>query len=241
LALPLSPTSTSSDSTRTIRNSVHSLGLSSPPITHSASASSKLSIPPPTSHSFVSPSALGPPSPTSSTSSSPRTSFQTPVEFSQAFPSIDELEENDSRQIVPDTNARVDTTSSKSTQRPGSTHAPGDHSPNFAAKSFPVLPVDLGPRPSSTPITPVVDHFASRPASPVKRPFGIRGSGSPRVSSGELQVKSLAEPREVHDYIYRHELKVLILDIRTREAFDNEHIRGDAVVCIEPSVLLRDR
>jgi ubiquitin carboxyl-terminal hydrolase 8 len=45
----------------------------------------------------------------------------------------------------------------------------------------------------------------------------------------------------LHDYMYRNELKVLMLDVRTREAFDREHIRGDAVVCIEPSVLLRGR
>ncbi len=51
----------------------------------------------------------------------------------------------------------------------------------------------------------------------------------------------MAGPRELHDYMYRNELKVLILDVRTREAFDYEHIRGDAVVCIEPSVLLRDK
>jgi ubiquitin carboxyl-terminal hydrolase 8 len=104
-----------------------------------------------------------------------------------------------------------------------------------------VLPIELGPRPSSTPITPAVDHFASRPASPVKRPLGIRGSGSPLVPPAELHVKNMAEPRELHDYMYRNELKVLMLDVRTREEFNYEHIRGDAVVCIEPSVLLRER
>ena len=104
-----------------------------------------------------------------------------------------------------------------------------------------MLPIELGPRPSSTPITPAVDHFASRPASPVKRPLGIRGSGSPLVPPAELHVKNVAEPRELHDYMYRNELKVLMLDVRTRDEFNYEHIRGDAVVCIEPSVLLRGR
>ncbi|KAI9440817.1 cysteine proteinase [Lactarius indigo] len=244
LSIPLSPTSTSSDSTRTIRNSLQSLGLSSPTISHSTSSSSKVSSPPPPVHSFVSPSAFGPPSPTSSASSSPRTSFLTPVEFSQAFPSIDELEEIDGRRAMADVGLRSDSSGSsdsKSTPWPGgSTHPPGDHSPNIGTKSFPVLPVDLGTRPSSTPITPVVDHFASRPASPVKRTLGIRGSSSPLIPSAELHVKNMAGPRELYDYMYRHELKVLMLDVRTREAFDYEHIRGDAVVCIEPSVLLRD-
>ncbi|KAI0296552.1 hypothetical protein B0F90DRAFT_1811293 [Multifurca ochricompacta] len=239
LAIPLSPTSTSFDGTRTIRNSLQSLGLPSPLISHSTSAL-KVSSPPPTSHSFVSPSAFGPPSPTSSASSSPRTSFLTPVEFTQAFPSIDELEEIDSRRTLSDADASADSSSSKTTQRPGGSHPAGDHSPSVGSKSFPVLPVDLGPRPSSTPITPVVDHFASRPTSPTKRPLGFRRSGSPLVPSAELYVKSLAEPHELYDYMYRNELKVLILDVRTREAFDHEHIRADAVVCIEPSVLLRD-
>lgn len=129
----------------------------------------------------------------------------------------------------------------QASERPVSTHQADDSSPSPGAKSFPVLPVDLGPRPSSTPITPVIDHFASRPASPVKRPLGIRSSGSSRVPPTELQVKSLAEPRELYDYMYRNELKVLMLDVRTREKFDYEHIRGDAVVCIEPFVLLRER
>jgi ubiquitin carboxyl-terminal hydrolase 8 len=41
--------------------------------------------------------------------------------------------------------------------------------------------------------------------------------------------------------MYRNELKVLMLDVRTRDEFNCEHIRGDAVVCIEPSVLLREK
>jgi len=240
-AIPLSPTSTSSDATRTTRNSLQSLSLLSPPISHSASTSSKTSSTPPVSHSFVSPSALGPPSPTSSTSSSPRTSFVTPVEFSQTFPSIDELEEMDRQQTSSNADARTDNSSGHASQRPGTVHQAGDNSPSISTKSFPVLPVDLGQRPSSTPITPVVDHFASRPASPAKRPLGFRRSGSPLVLPAELHVKSMAEPRELHDYMYRNELKILMLDIRTREAFDYEHIRGDAVVCIEPSVLLREK
>jgi len=60
------------------------------------------------------------------------------------------------------------------------------------------------------------------------------------VSPAELPVKNVAEPRELYNYMYKNELKVLMLDIRTREAFDYEHIRGDAVVCIEPSILLRE-
>jgi ubiquitin carboxyl-terminal hydrolase 8 len=146
----------------------------------------------------------------------------------------------DRQQVSSTPDTRTDSSSGQASQRPGGAHQAGDNSPSVGTKSFPVLPVDLGPRPSSTPITPVVDHFASRPASPVKRPLGFRRSGSPLVPPAELHIKSMAEPRELHDFMYRHELKILMLDVRTREAFDYEHIRGDAVVCIEPSVLLRE-
>jgi len=41
--------------------------------------------------------------------------------------------------------------------------------------------------------------------------------------------------------MYQHGYKVLVLDVRNREEFDREHIKADAIVCIEPSVLLRER
>jgi ubiquitin carboxyl-terminal hydrolase 8 len=76
--------------------------------------------------------------------------------------------------------------------------------------------------------------------STTKRAGAVPSPLAPRADS-ELRIKSMAEPRDLHNYMYRNELKVLILDVRTREAFDCEHIRGGAVVCIEPSVLLRER
>lgn len=46
-------------------------------------------------------------------------------------------------------------------------------------------------------------------------------------------------PKMLHEFMYAHGYKVLVLDIRTREEFDREHMKADAIVCIEPSVLLR--
>ncbi|KAI0042737.1 cysteine proteinase [Auriscalpium vulgare] len=239
MAIPLSPTTSSPDGTRTIRSTMQTFGLSSPTVTHSASVSSLMGSPPASassslpplqqpSHAFVSPSTLSPPSPTSSTSSSPLTTSFGTFEFAQTFPSIDELEE----MPLP----VADTGASSSSRRSG--------------VRFPVLPVDPGPRPSSTPITPAVDHFASRPSSPSKLVHSpalrFRPSRSPLMPhmpvppAVDLPTKNTVEPRQIYDYMYTHELKVLVLDVRPREAFDEEHIRGDAVVCIEPSVLLRD-
>jgi ubiquitin carboxyl-terminal hydrolase 8 len=45
----------------------------------------------------------------------------------------------------------------------------------------------------------------------------------------------------LHEFMYQHGYKVLVLDVRNREEFDREHIKADAIVCIEPSVLLRER
>jgi len=80
----------------------------------------------------------------------------------------------------------TDSLSGQASQRPLSTHQAVDGSPSVGSKSFPVLPIEFGRRPSSTPITPAVDHFVSRPASPVKWSLGIRDSGSPLVPPAEI-------------------------------------------------------
>lgn len=45
-------------------------------------------------------------------------------------------------------------------------------------------------------------------------------------------------PKELDDYI-RHGVTALLIDIRPREVFEREHIRGDPVICLEPSVIMR--
>ncbi|KAI0318771.1 hypothetical protein OF83DRAFT_1261275 [Amylostereum chailletii] len=239
LTTPLSPTSMSPDSQRPHRPQLQGLGLTSPTVSHSASLSLNFSngTPPPAAHTFVSPSTLAPPSPTSSTSSSPRAPVMNLSEFSQTFPSIDELEEVDHK--LPPTS-----TGTSSSSR---------YSPTSAMKSFPVLPLDLGQRPASTPITPIVDHFASRPASPSKQPLsptkliGVKPSRSPLIPQSspppekpELPVKNTLEPSELREYLEHPHISVLLLDVRTREAYEREHIRADAIVCIEPYVLQRE-
>ena len=135
--------------------------------------------------------------------------FLTPVEFSHALPSIDELEEIDGRRAMTDTGSRSDnsgSSASKSTSWPGNSLPPGDRSPNVGSKSFPVLPVD------------------HRPASPANRTLSIRGFSSPLMPSAELHVKNM-EGTVRTSQLYVHKLKVFILNVRTREAFRYEHIR----------------
>jgi ubiquitin carboxyl-terminal hydrolase 8 len=176
----------------------------------------------PPQHALVSPSTLGPPSPTSSPSSSPQLSHFTISEFSQTFPSIEELDEMDSF------------------KQPTKDAPPNGH---LEARSFPVLPVDPGPRPSSTPVTPTVSSFISRPASPTVHTAISKSSnfGSNRASvAPELPVTNSISPQLLHEYASLG-LNVLMLDVRHRAEFERERIKSQAIVCLEPSVLLREK
>jgi hypothetical protein len=48
-------------------------------------------------------------------------------------------------------------------------------------------------------------------------------------------------PKILHQLMYKHKYKVLVLDVRSREEFDRAHIKADAIICIEPSVLLQEQ
>jgi len=129
--------------------------LASPMLASSSSA--------PSPHALVPTSSFGPPSPTSSASSSPRMAHVSLSEFTQAFPSIDELDEVDGLRLpsVPTGSSYGRHTADRSPGLGGFVHP----------KAFPALPMDPGPRPSSTPIPPTIDTFASRPASPARSPL----------------------------------------------------------------------
>ncbi|KDQ61450.1 hypothetical protein JAAARDRAFT_30889 [Jaapia argillacea MUCL 33604] len=218
-------------------------------------------------HVFVHPSSFGPPSPTSSTSSSPRINHLSLSEFTQTFPSIDELDEINGLKL-PSVPTGGGGSSPDSTGKLSSLDIRPElalPSPSVASKAFPVLPtIDPGPRPSSTPIRPSHDIFAhSRPASPSpnarnsvpavpRKPSNLSlNSGSPKPSRSplipstptapiDLPQANTIGPETLHEYMYQSGVKVLLIDLRTREAFGKEHIRADAVICLEPSILNRD-
>ncbi|KAG7094165.1 hypothetical protein E1B28_007776 [Marasmius oreades] len=117
-------------------------------------------------HSFVPTSAFGPPSPSSSPSSSPKISSNSYIsEFTSHFPSIDEIEENGNFALssVPTGRSTGSTksTSSRSSKQ-GIDVPPVSPTPHAALRNF-MVPME---RPSSTPLTPTANNFASRPASP---------------------------------------------------------------------------
>ena len=63
---------------------------------------------------------------------------------------------------------------------------------------------------------------------------------TPTVEKAELPFKTLF-PKTLHEWKNKPNFKTLLLDVRTREEFEREHIKADAVVCIEPTILQRDK
>ncbi|KAF8216733.1 hypothetical protein K438DRAFT_1953639 [Mycena galopus ATCC 62051] len=182
-------------------------------------------------HALVSPSSFGPPSPVSTPSSSPVHMFnQTlpstvtvpPMSPSRSysissteakFPSIDELDESFTLPSVP-------------RELP----IPPDSSTSF--RNY--LPIE---RPSSTPVTPTVSSFVSRPGSPSKpKPSGL-SNHAPATSKPALPLNGTCWPKNLQEYLREH--NVLLLDVRNRDDFEKAHIRHEAVVCVEPVVLGR--
>ncbi|KAJ3506378.1 hypothetical protein NLJ89_g6900 [Agrocybe chaxingu] len=187
-------------------------------------------------HVFVSPSTLGPPSPTSSPSSSPPNTALSASDlngFNQAFPSIDELD-NTPAFSLPSVPTGVSSTSSSSHNK-DLRNAEPPLSPLVSFRNF--VPIE---RPSSTPITPTNINFGSRPPSPKPiKPSGLsNGVIAPSTSKIPLPVKNTAFPKDLQAYI--RDYNVLLIDMRHRADFDREHIKANAVVCIEPYVLLRE-
>ncbi|KAI0769213.1 hypothetical protein BC629DRAFT_1534568 [Irpex lacteus] len=222
--------------------------LPSPLIPSPSVASPSITSPSP--HTLIPASSFGPPSPTSSTSSSPPLTNRLSLsDFNQAFPSIDELDEMDA--------LKLNVVPSSATGSSRHSHT-GDGTSEFQptiptqpplqpAKPFPVRAIDPGPRPSSTPI-PSVDNFNSRPGSPTKSPLVPKKSNlalngatrSPLIPQITPPIPHTLYPETLHSLQGRSNFQVLVLDVRTREDFEREHIKADAVVCIEPSVLFRE-
>ncbi|KAI0738660.1 cysteine proteinase [Daedaleopsis nitida] len=248
------------------RPSLLSLQMLSPPTAPPSSFAQSLGSPTtvaPSPHALVPTSSLGPPSPPSSTSSSPRMSMLSLQDFTQTFPSIDEIEEMDVLKLPPNVTG-TSSTGSRSSKPSISDPRANGLPPLMHPKPFPVLPMDMGPRPSSTPIPPTIDTFQSRPSSPMRSPLSptvprkpsnlslnattpsssyqkspVIRPMTPTVEKAELPFKSLY-PQMLHECKDKPNFKVLLLDVRTRDEFDREHINADAVACIEPSILLRD-
>ncbi|KAK2464014.1 hypothetical protein APHAL10511_003958 [Amanita phalloides] len=184
-------------------------------------------------HTIVSPSTLGPPSPSSSPSSSPLLDNAKSLDisgFTHNFPSIDELNEYPTFNL-PSVPTGINGNSGKR-----------DRFANDLPPSVPSIR-DFVPmeRPSSTPVPPVTSVFVSRPASPSKPMIPPKPSNlSSHIVTNKTQIPNTnsAHPEELYEYMRGH--NVLLIDVRNRADFEQEHINASAIVCIEPAILLRE-
>ncbi|KDQ26519.1 hypothetical protein PLEOSDRAFT_1043620, partial [Pleurotus ostreatus PC15] len=191
-----------------------------------SSLSSVLPSPPPLPTSFVSPSTLGPPSPASTSPVIPERESLSLFEFAQNFPTIDELDEATSLSLP-----------SVPTSPPATTtNVKHKHSINGFAEYN--VPVD---RPSSTPLTPIANSFGSQPASPTRSPAPPPLATKPStvgLNKPPIPNSNSTTPSELAQYMQHY--KVLLLDVRHRADFDREHISHKPIVCVEPSILMRE-
>lgn len=67
--------------------------------------------------------------------------------------------------------------------------------------------------------------------------MGVNGIPTERLN---LEKTNIINPRRLHEVLSKHGVRVLLLDVRMRDEFSREHIKGGAVVCLDPYVLVRD-
>ncbi len=254
---PQTPTAASPDMPKPHRISLHNLPSPMLPTTSNHASPSASSSTSPSPHTLIPASSFAP-SPTSSASSSPHLSSRLSVtDFNHNFPSIDELDEIEGLKLPSAPILKSLTTGSSKysfSDGFGENHSPTTYSPITPVKAFPILPMELAPRPSSTPI-PTIDTFNSRPGSPYRSPLSPSvprkpsnlslnaSSRSPLIPHStppeKREFPNSLFPRILHEYLGKTNFKVLILDVRPRNQFELGHIKSDTVVCIDPTVLER--
>ncbi|PPQ64351.1 hypothetical protein CVT24_008420 [Panaeolus cyanescens] len=199
-----------------------------PPTTIASSISGQ------STHTLVSPSSFGPPSPTSTPPSSPpKTTLSDDISsFNQNFPSIEDLDGSPAFFLPSVPTGSISKPIPKDLKNGEAAPSPAALFRNYAIQIE---------RPSSTPITPI-NNFLNRPPSPSRasKPSGLYNgihgaNAAPRVS---IPNKNTALPQELRSYIRAH--SVLLIDVRNRVDFDREHIKSDAVVCVEAPLLSRE-
>ncbi|KZW00043.1 UCH-domain-containing protein [Exidia glandulosa HHB12029] len=222
-------------------------------------------------YEFVSPASLGPPSPgpssfsslststrrtnlaslaspispTSASSVNTTFSLKSEQETVTSFPSLDEFETAFSKfPTVPTSPPGAPSTAGVN----GFGHAP------FASPPPPSVLPSSGPRSSRSQSVASTSRLTSAAPSPTPsvehHPPNLKPSPVPstsstasasRVTRPDVPKTTNLSPKQLKAML-DSSLKVLLLDVRTREEFDRKHINaeGDAVACIEPSILLRD-
>jgi ubiquitin carboxyl-terminal hydrolase 8 len=237
LTSPMSPSFASTSSTR------------EPVSPHSASSQTLFPSPPsptqaPPTPQFVSLSSLGPPSPTSSAPPSPLpTPSDLPLlsklvgaigspspDFERAFPSLEEWEET--LENGPGHSSYETAADQEQSHMPR-------HDQFVPSSSFQRSPVS--PQAYQSPLPSLARRFSilsiDRPASTPPRPLPVPDSPTNETAAIPESAAPLA-PREIYNLQQRRK-EVLFLDLRSREKWDVERVKGD-VVCVEPTFATHD-
>jgi ubiquitin carboxyl-terminal hydrolase 8 len=185
-----------------------------------------------------------------------------PSEFASAYPTIEELEQMDPDEVLFPSVPRHDPGQKPILNTNGRETPTAKKQPNgVAIKPLHSSLYHHEQRPASTPPIPInsarVNGFSHSPPSPRHTRYP---SGSPlnpaynspktnsNISSGSLDgpsgvdipITNSITPRRLFELL-ESRLNILLLDVRTREQFDQERINHDAIVCSEPSVLRREK
>ena len=187
---------------------------------------------------------------------------QSPSEFASTYPTIEELEQMDADEVLfpsvprhdpgqrptPSTNGRETSTAKK--KQNGVSIKPlysslYDHEQRPA--STPPIPINSARMNGFTHSPPSPKHTRYPSGSPLNPAYNSPKSNSntdaesPEGPSGvDMPITNSITPRRLFELL-ESRLNILILDVRTREKFDQERINHDAIVCLEPSVLQREK
>lgn len=187
---------------------------------------------------------------------------QSPSEFASAYPTIEELDQMDPDEVLFPSVPRHDPGQKPILPTNGRETPTPKKKPNGVA----INPLHSSlynheQRPASTPPIPInsarMNGFSHSPPSPrhTRYPSGSplnpaynspktnskTSSGSPDgPSSADIPITNSITPRRLFELL-ESRLNILLLDVRTREQFDQERINHDAIVCLEPSVLQREK
>lgn len=93
---------------------------------------------------------------------------------------------------------------------------------------------------SASSIAPGTDSEAAGyfPKMTANGPPSRPASGAPRRKSVHLPKEIRIGPEKLYDYNKMH--NILIIDVRSREEFDQGHIYAQSIMCIEPTALRKD-
>lgn len=162
----------------------------------------------------------------------PRTELISPTEYSRYSSGDSSSSPSSSRSSVPDFTPKTSVSDAQAMPPPGPYQPP--HPPKIPLHSdrAPDLPI---------PPKPAYDPSRGRQLGLMRKPVQSNGTASGHDLRGAEKDKTMSADLSKGPFITADELcdrmkklNVLILDVRTREEFDEGHILANSILCVEP-------